>query len=56
MDKQTLQVKEMDTIYFILDVLKRHEQEFNRLITKLREVTEQLRETEKVIDRIDEID
>jgi tetrahydromethanopterin S-methyltransferase subunit G len=47
---------EIDTIGFVLTVLKKHEKEFDRLITRLAKITEQLRETKRMLRRIDEID
>jgi chaperonin cofactor prefoldin len=47
---------ELDAIEFVLSILKQHEKEFDRLICKLSEITEQLPETEKVLRRIDGID
>jgi len=56
MEKQTSIIQEQETIRFVVAVLKQHEKEFDRLISKLSEVTAQLRETDHVISRIEEID
>lgn len=56
MRKQILEVKETDALNMILDILERHERELARLISKLSDVTEQLRETNKVLDQMDGID
>ncbi|MGA3289193.1 MAG: hypothetical protein ABSD42_03000 [Candidatus Bathyarchaeia archaeon] len=56
MEKQTSVIGESESIRFVLAVLKQHEQEFDRLISKLSGVTAQLTETNQVIGRIEEID
>ena len=45
-----------DAIGFVVSVLEQHEKEFDRLIYKLSEITEQLRESERVVCRIEAID
>lgn len=47
---------ELETIEFVVAVLKQHEKEFDRLVTRLSGITKQLHETHKVIRRIDKLD
>lgn len=55
-DEVAISNEKFDAIEFILAVLRQHEKEFDRLIGKLGRITLQLRETEKTIRRIEEID
>jgi len=48
--------KELGTVSFVLAALKQHEKELDRLVTKLSEVTMQLRENDKAILKVDELD
>ncbi len=48
--------EELETIEFVVAVLKQHEKEFNRLVTRLSEITKQLHQTHKIIRRIDKLD
>ena len=48
--------EKIDAIGFVLSVLEQHGKEFDRLIYKLSEITEQLRESGRVVCRIEAID
>jgi tetrahydromethanopterin S-methyltransferase subunit G len=48
--------EELETIEFVVAILKQHEKDFDRLVTRLHEIATQLHETHKVIRRIDKLD
>ncbi len=56
MSKKPTRNDALEAIDFIINVLKEHEKDLDRLITELAKITEQLGETGEISDKIDKIE